>query len=196
MMNRLLCFFLVSITAVSCTKEKPPVITEPSPVMKYVDLRNSAVTPHKHYALDLDGNGTIDLYFSTTLIGDPIQKQDRLDYEVTSAVFANLQVIDNSEIGKRMNKGDVISRIAAEGFMWYDITHLVLAEKVTGEIGAPFWQGGWKDASHHYLPVQLIKNGHAFHGWVELSMDTSNENLILHKAAISTEAEKEVKAGY
>src|SRR5689334_19528884 len=121
-MTRLFVCSILMFSVVSCTKEKPPVITEPDPVMNYIDLRNSAVTPQKHYGLDVDGNGTIDLYFTTTLIGDPILKQDRLDYDVTSTVSVNLQVIDNSEIGKRMNKGEVISKNPAEGYMWYEIT--------------------------------------------------------------------------
>ena len=193
-MNRLLLISALLIAVSSCTKQKPPVVTEP--VMKYIDLHNAAVTSQTYYKLDLDGNGSIDLYLSTTLIGDPIHKQDRLDFEVMSVPFVNLQVIDNSEIGKRMNKGELISKNPAEGFMWYEITHIVLSEKVVPETGAPFWQGEWKDAAHHYLPVQVMRNGQAFHGWVELSMDTITEQLILHKAAICEEANKEVKAGY
>jgi len=164
--------------------------------MKYIDLLNARIKSPTIGVIDLDGNGTIDLYFGTTLIGDPIFKQDRLVFEAVSEQYVNLQVIDYSEVGKRMNKGDVISKNAADGFMWYELTHLVLAEKVIPVNGTPFWQGNWKDASHHYLPVQVVRNGELFHGWVEISMDTNAEQLILHKAAISTESNKEVKAGY
>jgi len=196
-MNRLLILAILFVSVASCTKEKnqqPPVVTPPA--MKYIDLHNASVKYQSIGFIDLDGNGAIDLYFGTTLIGDPIGKQDRLDFEVTSVPRVNLQVIDNSEVGKRMNKGDAISKDPADGFLWYELTHIVMAEKVIPESGAPFWQGNWKDASHHYLPVQLIRNGELFHGWVEISMDTNAEQLILHKAAISTEAGKEVKAGY
>jgi len=198
-MNRTSLFAILLISLVSCTKNpplkpEPPVVTDP--VMRYTDMHNALVKYQSIAFIDLDGNGSIDLHFGTTLIGDPILKQDRLAFEVTSAPFVNLQVVDYSDVGKRMNKGDVIGKNPAEGFLWYEVTHIVLLEKVTPETGAPYWQGQFKDASHHYLPVQIMRNGEAFHGWVELSMDINGEKLILHKAAISTEAEKEVKAGY
>jgi hypothetical protein len=196
-MNRLLIISTFLVTLASCSKEnpqKPPVVTDPT--MKYTDLHNMPVKYQTITVLDLDGNGSIDIYFGTTLIGDPILKQDRLAFDVTSVPDVNLQVVDNSDVGKRMNKGEAIGKNPADGYMWYEITHIVLLEKVTPETGAPYWQGEFRDASHHYLPVEIIKNGQAFHGWVELSMDTIGERLILHKAAISIEADKEVKAGY
>ena len=198
-MNRTFVYSIILVALASCNKQpplKPPPPVVPDPVMRYTDLHNAQVKYESVAFIDLDGNGSIDLYFGTTLIGDPIFKQDRLAFEVMSTPFVNLQVIDNSDVGKRMNKGEVIGKNPAEGFMWYDVTHIVLLEKVTPETGAPYWQGQFKDASHHYLPVQIMTNGKAFHGWVELSMDTSNERLILHKAALCTEAEREVKAGF
>jgi hypothetical protein len=43
--------------------------------------------------------------------------------------------------------------------------------------------------------VQVKKGGQAFLGWIEMSFDKEAEKLILHKAALSTIANKEIKAG-
>ena len=44
------------------------------------------------------------------------------------------------------------------------------------------------------LPACINKDEKPYHGWIEISFDTVAEKLILHKAAISTEANKTVKA--
>jgi hypothetical protein len=52
-----------------------------------------------------------------------------------------------------------------------------------------------KLANHKYLPVYLKKNGHVYFGWIELSFDTIAEKIILHRAALCTEAGQKIKAG-
>ena len=59
-----------------------------------------------------------------------------------------------------------------------------------------YWDGIWKRASHHFLPVQVTRNGKTYNGWMEISFDMSGDKLVLHKAGISTENDKEIKAGY
>ncbi|HYO23056.1 MAG TPA: hypothetical protein VER36_11675, partial [Flavisolibacter sp.] len=79
---------------------------------------------------------------------------------------------------------------------WYEVSSIVLAEKVIPLHGEVSWRGLWKEATHHYLPLQVEKNGQIFLGWAEISFNTDTQKLILHKAAISTESGKEIKAGY
>jgi len=45
------------------------------------------------------------------------------------------------------------------------------------------------------LPIQIERNGRLYNGWIELSFSTANEKLILHKAAISVEEGRTVRAG-
>ena len=93
-----------------------------------------------------------------------------------------------------MNKTD---RLGAkhDGFDWFGVSSIVLAEKLVPLNEAPYWGGTWKEASHHFLPVQLTKEGKAYYGWIEISFDMSAEKLVLHNAAISSEGDKEIKAG-
>ncbi|MBO9564747.1 MAG: hypothetical protein J7621_18355, partial [Niastella sp.] len=61
--------------------------------------------------------------------------------------------------------------------------------------GNPYWEGAWKQVHHQYLAIQIVKDNKRYNGWVEVSFDTAGEKLVLHKAAISKEAEKAVIAG-
>jgi hypothetical protein len=92
-----------------------------------------------------------------------------------------------------LNKGDSISKIY-NGYDWWEVSFIVLAEKIIDNNGSR-WDGLWKNADHKYLPIQVEKNQKLYHGWVELSFNTAEEKLILHKSAISTEADRTVKAG-
>jgi hypothetical protein len=194
LMNRFFYLAMIICFASSCTKTKTPV--SPPPNMKYTNLHDSAVGHQHLQRLDLDGNGTYDYRFSTTLIGDPILKQDRLVFAVVAQVNCRLLAIDNSDSGKQMQKGEVISTKPPKGYDWFDVLSVFMTEKIIPESSEPFWQGDWKDASHVYLPVQIKANGLRYNGWIELSVDKANERIVLHQAAISTEAEKDVIAGY
>src|SRR5439155_20250618 len=92
-----------------------------------------------------------------------------------------------------LQKGDSIA-LSHPGYNLWEISSIVLAEKIIDNNGN-HWEGLWKNADHQYLPVQVEKNNKLYHGWIELSFDTTREVMILHKSAISTEENKTVKAG-
>ena len=131
--------------------------------------------------------------FNTLLLGDAIGQRDRLQFYANSSIDA-FQPVNEQEETPILSKDAPIS-LHFPGFTWYDITAIVLAEKVMLVSGETYWDGLWKNASHKYLPVQVKKNGQSFLGWVEMSFDKTAEKLILHKAAISTVAGREIKAG-
>jgi hypothetical protein len=127
------------------------------------------------------------------LVGDPILQRDRLQFIAHSKIDDNLLNNDEDQ-SPVLNRYDLISE-THQGYQWYEISAIVLAEKIT-TMTSVFWEGLWKNASHKYLPVQIKRNNKLYHGWIELSFDTAAEKLILHRSAISTEAGKDVKAGY
>jgi hypothetical protein len=184
--------WIAAFAAVACMKK---AVTETSqPLMHYTYLNNLEVRATEYSHLDIDGNGTVDFTFHTQLVGDPVLKQDRRQFLVGSKVETNLST-DSNDDSPKLNKGDRIG-LQMEGNNWYEISSVVLSEKVTPLVGDVFWKGTWQDANHHYLPVQLVKGGKLFHGWIEISFDTTGEKIILHKAAICTESNVEIKAGY
>lgn len=186
-------FILLSSVALiaSCKKDdKPPADDKP---MAYIDLKDSAVTFNHAATFDLNGDGEKDVMFNTLLVGDPINKEDRKQWYVTSSFNASLPVEDESIPVLKM--ADSIPVANFNGYTWYNASSIILAQKVIGEVGDPIWQGDWKNAVHRFIPIQLKKANGVFNGWVEVSFSTANEKVILHKAAISKQAGKGIAAG-
>lgn len=189
-MKKYLLLLFLSLVLFACKTQDIP---SPYPAMRYIDLANAEVKYHQLFSLDIDGNGTTDFSFSTLLVGDPIMQHDRLQFIAHSKIATNLLNDDNDQ-SPVLDKGDQIG-LTQKGYNWYEISSIVLAEKITGMTEPVHWEGRWKNAVHQYLPIQIKKNGQYYHGWIELSFDTIMEKLILHNAAISTEPRKEVRAG-
>ncbi|MBI5372948.1 MAG: hypothetical protein HZA79_13080 [Sphingobacteriales bacterium] len=192
-------FFSVMIAAgiVSCKKEKLPVVPppEPHPEMEYFDLANREIKPNAAgFAIDLNHDGRKDLNFYIQLVGDPAAQVDKRQYIVNSNIAANLPVNSAEEIPV-MNSGDSIVTGNFQGYQWFEISAIVLVQKVISATAPDRWEGHWKNAVHKYLPCQVMVNDQRFNGWVELTVDTAGERIILHRAALSKEADKTVKAG-
>ena len=181
----------------SCGKEtisEPlPQPADPHPAMHYVDLSSAVVKPGSTRAVDIDGDGSVDLRFLTQLVGDPALQRDRLQYLATSGIGRNL-LNDAADESPMLARAQTIGKVMT-GYSWYEISSIVLAEKIT-TYSESYWTGRWKDADRRYLPVQLQSGGAVRHGWVELSFHTATGEMILHRAAISLEAEKAVEAGH
>lgn len=194
-MNRTV--FLLSLLFIlfqSCSKNENGGPIEPAhPVMIYKDLANKEIKYQSPASLDIDNDGSADFNFGVLLVGDPVLERDRLQFYVYSKQKRNL-LNDQNDESPMLNKYELIKKIHP-GYTWYEISAIVLAEKITNYNGST-WNGLWKNANHKYLPLQADKNGQVFHGWIELSFDTNTEKITLHKSAISTEPDKEVKAGY
>lgn len=160
--------------------------------MTYKNLSDKEVKYGQNQYIDIDNDGSIDFKFAVLLVGDPILQRDRVQFYANSGIKRNLlnNQVDESPM---LNKGDSIGK-TYNGYTWWEISAIVLAEKIVTDNGS-HWEGLWKNADHKFLPIQVEKNNKLYHGWVELSFNTTDEKLILHKAAISTEADKSIQAG-
>lgn len=196
-MKKIFIPVLLLTTLMACRKDEteiPPPPPPPLPQMMYTDFQNFEAGEGRSKIFDIDSNGTADFMFATRLIGDPILMRDRLQFLGFSAISAYVLAdpFNNSLV---LNKGASITSVAPQGFDWFEVQDVLIAEKITPMHGPVFWEGNWKDASHKYLPLQVRKEGQIYNGWIELSLDKTKEKLILHKAGVSKEAGKNVKAG-
>lgn len=193
-MRHLLIFFVSTLLLAACRKEpEQPSPVEQHPQMRYVDLGNAEVKYSQGKGIDVNGDRKADFWFHVQLLGDPLLQRDRLQFYASSGIHCNL-LNDPDDRSPVLNRFDRISPTMI-GYDWWEISTIVLAEKIMTDAGH-YWDGAWKTATHKYLPIQMETQGKHYQGWVELSFTTSKEKLILHRAALCTEAEKEVKAGY
>lgn len=193
-MIKLLLVAAAGLVLASCKKERTPV---PLPVtthpqMTYMELQDTEVKFLQSKRIDVDKDGHPDFSFSTLLVGDPVLQRDRLQFYVNSGVKRNLlnNIQDESPI---LNKFDSIS-MNHPGYTWWEISAIVLAEKITDNNGS-YWQGLWKNADHKYLPIQVNNYGKIYNGWIEISFNSSEEKLILHRLGLSREENRTVQAG-
>ena len=179
---------------VSCKKSPVTTPIDPAPVMSYINLHDSAVTFNKLAVLDLNSDGENDVWFSTLLVGDPIAQQDKKQWYITTSLYTSLPVNGNESIPV-LKLDDSIPTQNFNNCNWYNAASVLLAEKVIGISGDPYWLGDWKEAAHKYIPLQVLKEGAKYNGWVEISFSTAGEKIILHRAALCKEKNKTVVAG-
>jgi hypothetical protein len=196
-MNRLYVL-LVAVALFSCSKKdvvQPDPVPDPNhPNMQYTDLQNAEVKRGKTQSLDIDGDGTKDFAFGVYLVGDAINKEDKIRFAAFSSLAKNL-FVDGNNLSPVLSKGQVIPLNGQSPYEWYEISEVLLIEKIIGMVKPPYWQGPWDNMKNKYFSLQVKKNGMRYNGWIELSFDKQDEKIVLHRAAICKEAEKEVKAG-
>lgn len=189
-MKKILIIFGGILFLAGCKKPLTPAPQN----MVYTDLYDKKIRFRESFFLDLDKDGIPDIFFHTLLVGDPVAQQDKEKYFVSSRINAYLPV-NAQENAPILEKGEPIPINNFNDYTWYEVSLIELAQKVTGVSGPPFWEGTWKSSRHKYLPVQVRVSNSKYNGWIELSFDTDAEKIILHKAAISSEAGIEVIAG-
>ncbi|HMU11515.1 MAG TPA: lipoprotein [Ferruginibacter sp.] len=193
-MKKILIPALAVLLLAACKKTTITPPPTPHPQMQYLHLHDESIRFGQIKKIDINSDGTDDFLVSTLLVGDPILERDRRQYYISSSTESRF-LQDGNNQSPILNKGDQVM-LQHPGYGWFEVTSLLLAEKIVPMIGNSFWQGAWKQANQHYLPVQVKKNGSIFNGWIALSFDTMQEKIILHKAAICTEAGKTIKAGF
>lgn len=190
--------FLIAFPFISCKKDPvtpAPIPTEPPVEMIYKDLEEKEIRfAQPAFIIDLDEDNTSDLIFSVWLVGDPILQQDKRQFRVGSGVNTNLAV-NAAEEAPALLKDENIPLSNFNGYNWYKVSSVILVQRIEDVNGTIRWNGTWQGVTKKYLPFQLLKNNQRFNGWLELSVDITNEKLVLHRLAISKNAEKEIKAG-
>lgn len=171
---------------------KPPQETHPQ--MTYIELHDTAIVFSKGASFDLDFDGTKDIAFFTQLVGDPIYQQDKRQWLASGSIYTYFPV-NTAESIPVMQSMDSIPLTSFSGYNWYNASEIVLTQQIVSMNIPPYWAGDWKNVTHRFMPVQIQRNNDLYNGWMELSFNTTTEKLVLHKAAICTEANKVIKAG-
>jgi hypothetical protein len=201
MKKHLFTLFLIGLVGTTaCKKEKieipPAPLPTPEVEMVYTNLNNAEVKYMQPGVwIDLNKDNRADVLFEVMRVGDHINRYDRFLYNIVTSIRVNVPVNINEQIPVFL-KNATIPLENFDGINWYGGSEIDLIQKALFENGSVSWRGNWLTAERAYLPVQIIIEGKRHNGWIELTADTQNERLIIHRAAISKEAEKQIKAGF
>jgi len=200
MINKVSSFIIiVFISLTSCRKTNITVPTplQPKPIveMNYTNLNNREIKYQQNGAsLDVNNDNRADLFFGVQLVGDRIYAVDKRQFIVVSSINTFLAVNINEQIHP-LNQNDSIKLENFNESNWYNASEIILMERNEFATGTILWRGNWVDRGRKYMPFQVYKDDQRFNGWVELTADKENEKIILHRMAISKEAEKNIIAG-
>lgn len=134
----------------SCRKDKPAVEPpKPAPVqMEYFNLYNREIKRDAPgFVPDLNHDGRTDLAFTTLLVGDHVNQLDKLQFLIFSNISVNLAVNLTEEIPV-MNKGQIIVTGNFDGYQWFELSPVVLLQKIISFVAPPVWEGHWKSATN------------------------------------------------
>ena len=193
-MRYLFSLLIITIGIASCKKSSSEKQVSPLPAMQYTDLQNQTVGIGQGKLLDLDGDGHRDLGFSTLLVGDPLLPGEKNQFYATGS-FNTFFPINSAEEVPRIGTGTFIQATAFPGYEWFNAPSILLAQRIELTSGLVYWEGTWKTTAHRFLPFYILREDNRYFGWIELSFDTASQKATLHRAAVSTEADKGVKAG-
>jgi hypothetical protein len=178
---------------ISCNKVVEPE-EEFLPKMNYINLSDTALSIEaRPIIFDLDGDGRNDIRFNTLLVGDPVSQVDKRQWLVYGYPTTNLAIGDEKMPVLQYMQDIPVTNFS--DYTWYNANQVLLVQRVEGTTGQPYWEGDWKNANHHYIPIQIIRNNALYTGWVEVSFSTNIEKLIVHKAAWCKEENRPIKAG-
>ncbi|NOU20048.1 MAG: hypothetical protein HOO91_21030 [Bacteroidales bacterium] len=162
----------------------------PSPIdgeieMEYFNLSDTVVKAFaRGFSVDVNHDGRKDLKFGTLLVGDPIEQVDKVQFFISTNIGVRLPV-NNNEAIPVLNNGDTIVLDDFDGYQWFELSSIVLVQKIISSNSPYIWEGSWKDAVHKFIPYQVKDADKRYNGWIEISVDIPSENIILHRAALS-----------
>jgi len=170
-----------------------PIVEQPE--MEYFNFSDTVIKAFAPgFSFDVNHDGRKDLKFGTLLVGDPIEQVDKVQFFISTNIGVRLPVNNNEGIPV-LNNGDSIVVDDFNGYQWFELSSIVLVQKVISYNKPDSWDGPWKDAIHKFIPYQVKDADKRYNGWVELSVDIPFEKIVLHRAAISKTADKVIYAG-
>jgi hypothetical protein len=197
MKNFSLIIFTILIVS-ACSKkdvvDPPKLPGNEFPEMLVTELNDAEVKHQQQQVLDLDKDAVNDLFFATWYIGDPVEQEDEVLFFAASGTQSALMV-SAENASPKFSRNDIIPVNPVAGYNWYVVAQVEMAMKNIGFTAPPYWEKDWKDATHKFLAVQVKCADKLYYGWVEVSMDTANSKLILHRSAIAKQPGRAVKVG-
>ncbi|WP_129716233.1 hypothetical protein [Pedobacter sp. SYP-B3415] len=185
------------LLAMTACKKTPAEQTPEAPrisAAKVIELAHKPLKYGKDFNLDLNADGRNDLLFKVNHVAYDLNTKVKFSFLVYSTSTSRIAVNTGTEAVPVFTKGQQVSIDNFSGFEWYPAIINVLSEKNL-DGGAGNWTGPFSSTDRRYLPIQLLQAGKYHTGWLELSTDQENAQVVLHRAGIAIEADMDVRAG-
>lgn len=185
------------LAGTGCKKDaipQPPATPEP-PSVTYFDLGNRIVDGiRRGYPIDFTGDARIDVIFDIYLVGDPIEKADKLRWTIITSGHSYLPVRWDEAIPV-FGKNNVIPFENFNAFEWYPACEILLMERKEFENGTILWSGDWLNVTKKYIPLSVTMLGKRHNAWIEISTDQDAQTLTVHRAGVGKIPEVSIIAG-
>ncbi|HNJ72406.1 MAG TPA: hypothetical protein PL129_07890 [bacterium] len=155
-------------------------------------LNDRAVKYLSPQTVDLDSNGAEDYSFTTSLMQEDGKTvlQFVINGTTSNAVLYNTS---SAEI-PALAQNTLISSSPASPKQWDAFENDLCSILYTSATDS-VWRGNWSKANHQFVGVRFTVSDQHHYGWISMSADTTNGQLILHACAFNTTAGGSIKAG-
>ena len=153
------------------------------------------------YTIDMDDNGTVEFLFRVQeMSGDTVLGGQPSTYVGASAILGALNgqpagVNDNSIFTlTNFADGEIVS--AANEFGVDTSYSLGINLLIDAGIGIfPYLYGSFLGANNAFLGVSFESEGNTHYGWIELSVSSGSDSIIIHSYGYNQSVEQPVDAG-
>lgn len=181
----------VAVTLLFACKKKNNDPT-PKSTLQYRSLADVQVKNLQSFHLDVDKDGTHDVYLALGVTLPPGGTSGK--FFAAGINSAKLLVKDDTTICLQPN--EAMKPIAPHPRDWKGMeSYLLEAFIPTAAPGDTVWTGAWVGVSRKYIGVQFSKEGVPYIGWICVSMDRTNLALVLHGCAWRRLSEGDLAAG-
>lgn len=193
MSKQIILVAMTMMSIISCSKKE--TINTPRSI-QYINLNNTAVTSNNVLSIDLDTDGTTDFIVTKELRETNAGQDDILEFRVIAAQQNRVLVQDNGTPARK-EAGVMIRSEDENGYTWDATTPAVIINRVlTPDPANSYWEGTWLQQYNKYLPIQFLKEGKKYNGWIKLSFsDVLPSRVIVHDAAYNKIADQPIQAG-
>lgn len=155
-------------------------------------LNDRAVKYLSPQTVDLDSNGAEDYSLTTSLVQEDGKTvmQFVINGTTSNAVLYNTTA---AEI-PILDQNAIISSSPSSPKAWDALENKLCSILYTSATDS-VWRGNWSKADHQFVGVRFTVSNQHHYGWIRMSADTTNGQLILHDCAFNTTAGESIKAG-
>lgn len=161
---------------------------------------NTVFDYRRHQSLDINEDGKTDYYFTTELF--EINGSPYLYFYVNQkGAFGNhilLKSGPDTDVdglwAQPLNSGEKITAEVSANLEWHSYRSGLLINISETDIEKTY-EGLWVDKKQRYLGIKFMRNGQTHYGWVKLSHDKNQDEILIESYAYNSSPNKSIRAG-